>query len=625
MTVPTGHRAEMRRPSRLRRGFAAATLASAVALAPAVLASPALATESIPETPVAVEAEPTTLRIATSGFVDTFNPFTSVYLTPTQINRFVYYNLVLYSQEDGSVTGGLAESWESNDAGTEWTYTLVEGAKWSDGEPITAEDVKWTYDQMIADSEQSGMASANGSMTDNFASVEAVDERTVKIVLEEAQAAVPGQEVPIVPKHIWETYANPTEEAADSEVVGSGPYVLEGYQPNQRISLRKNPEFFGEQPGIDRIEYIYYTDAEAQVAALRAGEVDFVTGLTPEQYEALEGEEGITLNNGIGRKFYAISVNSGSADAQGNPYGTGHVALTDPKVRQALRQAIDADTLRQQIIGDYAVPGTELIPASYPQFQLPADDPAILPFDPESSKTLLDEAGWTDSDGDGIRDKDGEPLALRLTFDSESSYTSDAVQFLEPWLEEVGIDLVPEPTDSGTEDERATAGDYDLRMSQWSVGPDPDYQLGINTCASRPNAEGVGGTSQDGWCNPEFDALYQQQKTELDPEKRAQLVHDAQRIHYTDTAAIYLWYPNQLEAYRSDRFTNFQGMPAEGGQISGASGPWGFAAVQPVEGGDSGGGMSTGAWIGIGAAAVVLLGGGGFLAARRKKTADSRE
>ncbi|WP_349828073.1 ABC transporter substrate-binding protein [Brevibacterium litoralis] len=620
----TGH--PRRVVSRAGRGLVAAATAVGLALAPAVLAGPASATEEIPETPVAVEAAETTLRIATSGFVDSFNPFTSVYLTPTQINRYVYHNLVLYSQEDGSPVGGLAESWEASEDAKTWTFTMREGATWSDGEPITAADVKWTYDQMVADTEQSGMASANGSLVQNFESVEAPDDSTLVVTMKEPQAAVPGEEIPIVPKHVWEEFENPVEEAVDADVVGSGPYLLEGYQPNQRISLVKNPEYYGEQPGVDRIEYIYYTDAEAQVAALRAGEVDFVTGLSPEQYEALEGEDGITVNNGVGRKFYAISFNSGKAGADGQEFGTGAEALKDPDVRQAIRQGIDADTLRQQIVGDYAVPGTELIPPSYPQYNLPADDEAILSYDPEAAQELLEGAGWTDTDGDGIRDKDGEPLQIRLMFNAEASYTSDAVQFLEPWLEEIGVDLVPEPTDSGTDDERTTAGDYDLRISSWSVGPDPDYQLGINTCGVRPNAEGEGGTTQDGWCNEEFDALYDQQKVELDPERRAELVREAQRIHYTDTAAIYLWYPNQLEAYRSDRFTGFQGMPAEGGQISGASGPWGYAAVQPVEGGgDSGGGMSTGAWVAIGVALVVAIGGGGAFAAKRKKSADDRE
>ena len=89
-------------------------------------------------------ASETTMRIATSGLVDNFNPFTSIYLTPTAINRYVYENLVQYDSKDFAPTEGLAEKWDANDSGDEWTFTIREGMKWSDGEPISADDVVYT-------------------------------------------------------------------------------------------------------------------------------------------------------------------------------------------------------------------------------------------------------------------------------------------------------------------------------------------------------------------------------------------------------------------------------------------------------------------------------------------------
>ena len=137
--------------------------------------------------------------------------------------------------------------------------------------------------------------------------------------------------------------------------------------------------------------------------------------------------------------------------------------------------------------------------------------------------------------------------------------------------------------------ERTTKGDYDMYFSGWSLGPDPDYQLFINTCDSRPDADGNGGTSQDGYCNKDFDKLYQQQHVELDEGKRADLVHQALAQHYEDTPSITLWYPNQLEAFRSDRFTGFTKQPTEGGIIANQVGYWGYTSVEPANAEDASG------------------------------------
>ncbi|MGO3181170.1 MAG: ABC transporter substrate-binding protein, partial [Brevibacterium linens] len=173
--------------------------------------------------------------------------------------------------------------------------------------------------------------------------------------------------------------------------------------------------------------------------------------------------------------------------------------------------------------------------------------------------------------------------------------------------------------------ERTTKGDYDMYFTGWSINPDPDYQLSINTCGQRPDADGNGGTSQDGWCNKEFDKLYQAQHVELDQAKRQELVQKALAIHYEEAPSVTLWYPNQLEAYRSDRFENFTKQPSDGGAIANQVGYWGYSSVEPVsEEETTGGGMGAGGWIGIAAAAIVVLGGGGWLLSRRKKS-DDRE
>ena len=259
---------------------------------------------------------------------------------------------------------------------------------------------------------------------------------------------------------------------------------------------------------------------------------------------------------GNGRRFSGISINSGLADAKGKEFGTGHEALKDKKVRQAIRAGIDIDTLREQVMQDYAQPATSFVPSVYEKWALPEDNPVVTGFDVERAKKLLDDAGWK-AGSDGIREKDGEKLSLRFLADADATIEQNTAKFLKPWMKDIGIELKNEASDADTTSELTTKGDYDMYYSGWSLGPDPDYQLFINTCASRPDAEGNGGTSQDGYCNKKFDKLYQQQHVELDEDKRADLVHQALALHYDDAASVTLWYQNQLEAFRSDRFTGF--------------------------------------------------------------------
>ncbi len=598
------------------RPLAFRTAAALTAAAVGLTLSPA---GPVTAAPSESAASATTMRIATSGFIDSFNPFTSIYLTPTNALRYMYENLVQYSAEDGSPTGGLAESWETEEDGARWVYKIREGMTWSDGEPITAEDVKWTYDQMMNDDL---MGTANGSLVSNFESVEAPDDTTLIINLNEPQAPVPGQEIPVVPEHVWSEIDNPSEYANDSDVVGSGPYILESYSANEGFVLKANPDFWRGAPSIDKLQYVYYTDSDASIQALRAGDIDFISGLTPQQFSALEGEEGITTSSGEGRRYTSIAINPGQVTRDGEAYGNSSPALADVEVRQAIRKGIDSQALLDNVMDGQGVHATSFVPASYETWMLPEDDPSIMEFDPEAARTQLDEAGWTEG-ADGIREKDGEKLTLTLQIDGSNPTEQALSEYIQPWMTDIGIDLKVEATDSDTLSANTTAGNYDMYFSGWSLGPDPDYQLSINTCANLPtDTEGNGGTTQDGYCDEEFDSLYEQQRTELDHDARVELVHEMLAMNYTASVQVALYYPNQLEAYRSDRFENFTKMPTDNGIIANQSGYWGFMDVTPVGESGSGGGSQTGLWIVIGGVVVVAAIVVVVMISRRKKSAD---
>ena len=271
---------------------------------------------------------------------------------------------------------------------------------------------------------------------------------------------------------------------------------------------------------------------------------------------------------------------------------------------------------------DQATAATSFIPASYEKWMLPEDDPAIVKFDPEAAKQKLDEAGWK-LGSDGVREKDGKKLNLRLQIDGSSSTEQALAEYIKPWLGDVGIGVKVVSTDSDTLSTEANAANYDMYFSGWSLSPDPDYQLGINTCGQLPTkTDGTGGTSQDGYCNPEFDKLYKQQQVELDESKRIEIVHEMLAMNYEDSVSVVLYYPNQLEAYRSDRFEGFAKMPTENGIIANQSGYWGFQPVKSVGEGGASGGPQTGLWVVLGGVAVAGVIAVGVAANRRKKSAD---
>ncbi len=597
--------------------------AAAMVLTPAAASNAAVPTAVHPadsSAPPTKGSDAKTLRIATSGFVDSFNPFTSIYLLPTNTLRYTYEFLVQNSQEDGSPTKGLADEWETSDGGKVWTFTLQDDLKWSDGEPITSADVAYTYQSMIDDP---ALGVANGGLVTNIASIETPDDETVVLNMKAPQAPNPGVEIPIVPKHIWEKIDKPAEHPNDKDVVGSGPFLLESYKANQFITLKANKDFWRGAPKIDRIQYIYYTNSDAQVQALRSGDVDMVTGLTATQFEALKGVDGIETHAGQGRRYSAININVGLKTRDGQAYGNGNPALHDVAVRQAIRLGTDTRTLLDKVLGGYGVLATSFVPASYPKWTLPADDSVVMEFDQEAAKQKLEEAGWVPG-ADGIRVKDGKPLSLRLFVDSSSITEQSQAEYFVPWMKEIGIDIKVESTDTDTITAETTKGNYDMYFSGWSQGADPDYQLGINTCMNLPTAtDGTGGTSQDGWCDPEFDKLYEQQHTELDQDKREAIVREMLRMNYVATPQIATWYANGLEAYRSDRFTGFSLQPKEGGIIANQSGYWGYLTVQPVgdeaaaDSGPNVGLIVTGAAVG-----VLVIGGLVFVMLRRRNSAD---
>ena len=243
---------------------------------------------------------------------------------------------------------------------------------------------------------------------------------------------------------------------------------------------------------------------------------------------------------------------------------------------------------------------------------------------------MLDEAGY-EKGSDGIRlDKQGKPLKLRLMGRNTDPLHQQMADYIKPWLADIGIDVTVSMVTPNQVNDDSTLGKYDLYFTGWGIGPDPDFQLSINRCDSRPNADGSGATSENNWCSPEFDKLYDAQHAELDQQKRSELVRQAFTVLHKAAVNDVIWYADKLEAYRSDKFTNLTKQPEDGGVITGQNGYWAFYDAAPAGaaqgGGDAAGSGGVPGWaIGVGAAVVVIIVAGiVIMTVRRRAGAQDR-
>jgi peptide/nickel transport system substrate-binding protein len=606
---------DLTRAPSTKRVFRLAAVAAAVSLATLGLAQPALAASEAPSGDI--------LKIATAADIDTLNPFTTILSSGTSIMSLEYESLVQFSAADNSIVPGMASKWSTSSDGLTWTFTIPEGRTWSDGKPVTAEDAAFTYTSILTKPE---LQQAHGGDVGNVEKAVAKNDTTLVLTLKEAQAPNPGSIVPIVPEHIWSKVGDPATFANDKDAVGSGPFTVKSYAQSQSVQLVANKNFWRGAPKIDGITYVYYKNGDAEVQGLRTGEVDIVSGLQPAQYEALKGVKNIALNAGSGRRHTALAINPGAKDAKGAPLGNGNPALQDKTLRTAIVMAIDKKTLLAKVGQGLGKLGETEIPPVYPTF-FGIDKSEVIPYDPAKANSMLDAAGYTKG-ADGIRlDKTGKPLDLRLLGRSSNPQHTQMADYIVPWLKDIGIKATFSTASDNQVNDESTLGKYDMYFTGWGVDPDPDSQLVLNLCSSMPNADGSGATSENNWCDPSFDKLYEEQHTELDPQKRSELVKQAMAVLYTGASNTVIWYSDSLEAYRSDRFTGFQLQPAKSGVITAQNGYWGLYSATPVGSASaSDDGPNVGLIVGIVIGVLVIAGIVVLLVLRRRRTtADDRE
>ena len=563
------------------------------------------------------------LRIGSTNDIDGFNPFKIVEIPSYEVMGLTYDYLVDFSPKDSSPAPGLADSWETSEDGLTWTFHLNKDAKWQDGKPVTSEDVAYTFRRILEEKQ--------GLYIDYVRQIEKIetpDKHTVVFETKDPSVQMLSMLVYILPKHIWEDVpADETKTFKNSPAIGSGPFQAVEWKEGQSVRLEANPDYFKGAPHIDEIIFQLYDNDDAMVQALKNGEVDYIQGIPINLFKSLENQEGIETNSAPDPGFTELGFNLYEPSPEvieefdAPKTSTGNPALLDPLVREAINWSIDEEELTQKILQGEGIPGTTLVPPVLAKYHLDLNESEIQGFDIERSKQLLEEAGWTDTNGDGTVDKDGEELELRLFVRSEDKDSVTAGQFIENWFEEAGIGLETKAISDTALTDAIYAADYDMFIWGWSSDPDPDFILSVLTC------DQIMGWSDTFWCNDDYSRMYQEQKEQLDIDERADTIKEMQRIAYEDNPYVIFYYDNQTEAWRTDKFEGWTKTPtaADPGQVAFTFTTKTYLNLQPLSSGDetgSGGGTSPLVYVLLGVVAVAIIAGVVFFL--RRGSAEDR-
>ena len=513
--------------------------------------------------------------------LDSMNPYGTALTTGYEAFELSYQQMVGFGADIEPVPD-FAISWERAADKHSWTFKFRPDMKWSDGQPATSADACFSWqlalDAIKADS-YIGLGYLDpGLKNAGVTKVECPDATTLIATTDDNSSRILQTYLPIIPKHIWGKYTYETiaddklyEPPADGKgLVGSGPYQAVEWKTGEFTRFKRNPNYASDlSHGFeDEIVFHYYQSNDTMVQALKAGELDYARTVSPDQLKALANEPNIQTVHGASNGWTELGFNTygtgtGKTIKKGGP---STKALQDPAFRDALGYAIDKQKLVDNVIGGFGTIGTTQIPPVLKAWHV--DPTTTRTFDIEMAKQKLEAAGYK-AGADGMRvDKEGKPINLRLVMpDSDANFAKDA-QFIVEWFGQAGIKVSPKVYDEDTlidlmlppeaGDPVKYKADYDLFIWTWSWGPDPSDPLQVFTC------DQIGSSSDSMWCNKDYDALYQQQLVAPDDAARLAILTQMQQMWYEAAPYHILYYDDNLHAYRTDKFTNWQNQPSNG-------------------------------------------------------------
>jgi peptide/nickel transport system substrate-binding protein len=446
---------------------------------------------------------------------------------------------------------GLADSWEIAPDGRTYTFHLNQDATWHDGTDITADDVQFSFDA-LANLEVG--SSYTQSFLEATESWRVIDEHTFEVVAREPLFTFLYDLVTwIIPKHIWENVpvadwrTDPGATGQDpARVVGSSGWRFGEWRQGESITLVRNDDYYGKVPYIDSYVIRIWPDQTSVVNALLNGEIDSA-GLDPADIETVQATEGLEVATFPTRGFTFYGTNM-------DPEKT--TLFLDRPVRQALFYALD----RESIVNDLWLGFAEVAQGTQPVISYayaPDQITTRYDYDPEKAKSLLAESGWTDSDGDGIVDKDGQPFAFELMYNTGSPTVDQLIAYMQDAWQAIGVEMTPRAVEFAALSETIT-GDHNfdvvLLAFSWDATFIQDAMFGCE--------QYEGGFNMVRYCNERVDELNAKAKRTFDEKARRELMIEATNLVNDDLPVAVMHFAKGRAGF-SDRLRNY------------TPGPWG--------------------------------------------------
>ena len=460
-----------------------------------------------------------TLVIALSDDPGHFNPGITTGFNVHAVTGSIFNGLVELD-DNANPHPDLAESWEVSDDSTRYTFHLAEGVRWHDGEPFTAADVKFTFENILLNFH----SRTRGGLSGILHSIETPDDATVVFNFIQPYAALlqrlNSTEAPILPKHIYEGADDVQTAEANLTPVGTGPFKLESYDIDNEITLVRNDDYFKEGlPYLDRVVMRVIPDQNTQVLALEEGEVDYIWRVPGGDIERLSGDDSIALHN----------INSGPGGGFCIPtltFNSDREVFSDLRVRQAIAHAVNRDQLVAQVLFGQGRAATG--PINSQMAFAYSDDVTSYPYDVDRANALLDEAGYA---------SDGTRFTIDLLVFSFGVFPKYG-EVMRQNLAEVGIDVEVMPLDRSAFIPRVFGErDFDANIISYCNNTDPS--IGVARMYVSSNIGDIPFSNGAAYVNPHIDVLFDAAASTPDIGQRGELYGEIQKVLTAELP--YLW------------------------------------------------------------------------------------